>query len=163
MLSISDSAKISPLAHIEQSRLGTHIVIGDNVFIDSFVRIRPVGGRGNLEIGSNSDINSGCVLFTGNGILIGRNVLIAPNCTLAASNHAFASRELAIREQGFLPSKGGIVIEDDVWIGSNCTILDGARLHKGCVIGAGSLVRGTVEAFSINVGNPLRKIGMRDG
>ena len=60
-----------------------------------------------------------------------------------------------------MPSKGGIVIEDDVWIGANCTILDGATLRKGCIIGAGSLVRGEVPEYSIQTGNPLRRIGTR--
>jgi acetyltransferase-like isoleucine patch superfamily enzyme len=40
-------------------------------------------------------------------------------------------------------------------------ILDGAVLRRGCVIGALSLVNGEVEPYSINVGNPLRKIGER--
>ena len=161
MLSISETAQVSPLAHIEDSKRDTRIVIEDHVFVDSFVRIRPVGGMGDVRIGKNSFINSGTVIFSGNGVDIGEWVLIAPNCTLAPTNHAFQSRSTTIRHQGFLPSKGGILIEDDVWIGANCVVLDGAILRKGCVIGAGSLVRGEVEAYSIQSGNPLRKIGMR--
>lgn len=161
MLSISQTAQVSPLAHVEESRRGTNIVIEEHVFIDSFVRIRPVGGSGDVRIGANSFINSGTVIFSGNGIEIGEWVLIAPNCALVPTNHAYASRDTTIRHQGFLPSKGGIVIEDDVWIGANSTILDGSVLRRGCVIGAGSLVRGEVEAYSINSGSPLRKTGMR--
>lgn len=163
MLKISSTAQISKLADIEESRRGTSIVISDRVFIDSFVRIRPVGGSGDVHIGKDTFINSGTVIFSGNGVKIGEWVLIAPNCTLAPTNHAYTSRDKTIRHQGFLPSKGGIVIEDDVWIGANCTILDGAILRRGCVIGAGSLVRGEVEAYSVNSGNPLKKIGMRGG
>lgn len=161
MLNIAETAQISDLAHIEGSVRGTRITIEDHVFIDSFVRIRPVGGTGDVRIGRNSFINSGCVLFSGNGIDIGEWVLIAPNCTLAPTNHAYQSREVTIRHQGFLPGKGGIVIEDDVWIGANCVLLDGAVLRRGCVVGAGSVVRGEVEAYSVVAGNPLRKTGMR--
>lgn len=161
MLKISSTAEISNLADIEDSKRGTIIEIDDRVFIDSFVRIRPVGGSGNVYIGKDSFINSGSVIFSGNGITIGESVLIAPNCTLVPANHAFSVRNQTIRHQGFFPSKGGILIEDDVWIGANTTILDGAILRKGCVIGADSLVREEVEAYSINSGNPLRKIGMR--
>ncbi|WP_416898622.1 MAG: acyltransferase [Minwuia sp.] len=161
MISISKSAQVSRLADIEDSKFGTSILIEDRVYIDSFVRIRPVGGRGDVRIGKDSFINAGTVIFSGNGVDIGQWVLIAPNCTLAPTNHAYASRERTIRHQGFLPSKGGIVIEDDCWIGANCTVLDGSLLRKGCVIGAGSLVRGEVEAYSVNSGNPLRKTGMR--
>lgn len=161
MLKISSSAQVSKLADIEESKRGTKIEIDDRVFIDSFVRIRPVGGSGNVYVGKDSFINSGCVIFSGNGVTIGEFVLIAPNCTLAATNHSYSVRDKTIRHQGFLPSKGGIRIEDDVWVGANTTILDGAILRQGCVIGAGSLVRGEVEAYSVNSGNPLRKIGMR--
>lgn len=161
MLDIAATANISELAHLEGSVRGTRVIIEDDVFIDSFVRIKPVGGSGDIRIGKSSFINSGTVIFGGNGIDIGEHVLIAPNCTLAPTNHAFSDRETSIREQGFLPSKGGIVIEDDVWIGANCVLLDGAVLRKGCIIGAGSLVRGEVEAYSIQSGNPLAKMGMR--
>ncbi len=161
MLRIAETAEISPMAHVEESKRGTEITIEDHVYIDSFVRIRPVGGDGAVRIGKNSFINAGTVIFSGNGIDIGEWVLIAPNCTLAPTNHAYQSRETTIRHQGFLPSKGGIVIEDDVWIGAGCTILDGAILRQGCVIGANSLVRGEVEAYSIQSGNPLVKRGMR--
>ena len=57
--------------------------------IDAFVKIKPAGGSGDVVIGRGTVINSGCVLYTGNGIRIGRNVLIAANCTLAPTNHEF--------------------------------------------------------------------------
>jgi acetyltransferase-like isoleucine patch superfamily enzyme len=53
------------------------------------------------------------------------------------------------------------VIEDDVWVGANCVILDGAILRQGCVIGAQSLVKGAIEPYSINVGQPLKCVGYR--
>ena len=116
MLIISDRAKISKLAEIEDSVRGTRIEIKEGVVIDSFVKIKPVGGAGDIYIGANSYINSGVVIYSGNGIHIGENVLIASNCTLAPVNHEVQSRCKTIREQGFMPSRGGIVIEDDVWM-----------------------------------------------
>jgi virginiamycin A acetyltransferase len=89
------------------------------------------------------------------------NVLIAANCTLAANNHAFADPDMPIRQQGFQPSRGGILIGDDVWIGANCVLLDGTRIGKGAIIGAGSVVRGVVEPLAIMAGNPLVRIGTR--
>jgi len=161
MLKIHQDAKVSSLADIEDSIRGTSIYIGEGSVIDSFVKIKPAGGLGDLHIGSNTIINSGCVLYTGNGIKIGNNVSVAANCTFAPVNHQYQDKNILIQLQGFLPSKGGIIIEDDVWIGANSVILDGAYLQRGCVIGAGSLVRGVVKENSINVGNPLRRIGER--
>lgn len=162
MLNISSKAKISPLADIEDSIRGSKITIEDGVVIDSFVRIKPVGGRGDIVIGLNTYINSGTVIYSGNGIIIGAHCLIAANCTLAPVNHAFKDRSKLIHEQRFQPSRGGILVEDDVWIGSGAVLLDGAILRRGCIVGALSLVRGELPPYSINVGNPSRIIGYRE-
>lgn len=162
MLMISPKAQVSKLADIEDSVRGSRIVIGDGVRIDAFVKIKPVGGTGDVVIGANTYINSGCVIYSGNGIRIGEDVLIAANCTLAPVNHEFHRRDRKIVEQRFQPSRGGIIIEDDVWIGAGAVILDGAILRRGCIVGALSLVNGELQPYSINVGTPVRCIGYRE-
>ena len=161
MLLISAKASISKLADIEDSVRGTKIEIGDGVMIDAFVKIKPVGGTGDIFIGANSYVNSGCVIYSGNGVTIGRNVLIAANCTLAAVNHQFRSRDVPIAEQGFKPGRGGIVVEDDVWIGANCVIVDGAVIRRGAVVGAASFVNCELESYGIFVGTPARLVRHR--
>lgn len=160
-LVISQKAKISPLADIEDSVRGSRIVIESDAVIDAFVKIKPAGGDGDVIIGRDTIINSGTVIYSGNGVRLGAHVRVAANCTFAATNHAVAKRGTLIRDQGFQPSRGGILVEDDVWIGAGCVILDGAILRQGCVIGAGAVVRGEVTAYSIQAGSPLRQIGMR--
>ena len=161
MLEISKKARISPLADIEDSTRGSRIVIGDDTMIDSFVKIKPAGGSGDLEIGERCAINSGVVIYTGNGVRIGNNVAIAANTTIAAANHEFRDPARSFREQGFMPSRGGVIIEDDVWIGANAVLLDGAILRKGCIIGAGSIVGCEVPENSINYGQPAKSVGFR--
>lgn len=161
MITIAPTACVSKLADLEVSVRGTRIFVGDHSFIDSFVKIKPAGGKGDVVIGRHSYINSGVVIYSGNGVHIGDHVLIAANCTLAPVNHEFRLRDRLIREQGFQTSRGGIVIEDDVWIGANSVLLDGTIVRRGAVIGANSLVMGEVAAYSINVGSPCRQIGMR--
>lgn len=154
MLRIASDARISPLADIEDSVRGTLIEIGAGCLIDAFVKIKPVGGDGEIVIGAHSYVNSGTVIYSGNGVRIGTNVLIAANCTLAPVNHEFRERDRLIVEQGFMPSRGGILIEDDVWVGCNSVILDGAVLRRGCVVAAGSVVRGELPAYAVCSGNP---------
>lgn len=161
MLIISPQARVSRLADIEDSSRGTRIVVEDGVVIDSFVKIKPAGGLGDVVIGAGSVINSGCVLYTGNGIRMGRDVLVAANCTFAPANHAFGDLDRPIRSQGFQPSRGGIVIEDDVWIGANCVLVDGVVIGRGSVIGAGSVVRGVLPPFCIAFGTPAVVRGWR--
>lgn len=162
MLNIAISAKISPHAIIEDSIKGSKIIIGENCFIDAFVLIRPVAGEGDVVIGQRCYINCSTVLYSGNGITIGNDVLIAPNCTLTGSNHEFRQKNRTVYDQRFAPSKGGIVIEDDVWIGSNCSILDGAIIRKGAVIGANSLVNKEIPRNAVCYGNPAKIITYRE-
>jgi virginiamycin A acetyltransferase len=161
MNEISNSAKISSLSDIETSSRGSKLIVSDNVTIDAFVKIKFVGGIGNIEIGEDSFLNSHCVLYSGNGIKIGKNVLIAANCIFAPVNHEYKSRDITIIEQRFRPSKGGIIIEDDVWIGAGVIILDGSEIRKGCVIGAGSIVNGKTEEYGVYAGNPIKLVKYR--
>ncbi|RMF17677.1 MAG: acyltransferase [Candidatus Dadabacteria bacterium] len=160
-IEIHPDARVSPLADLEPSVRGSRYIIGAGSVIDAFVKFKPAGGTGDIIIGNNSYINSGTVLYSGNGIAIGNNVLIAANCTLAPTNHAWQDRQRPVRDQGFAPSKGGITIEDDVWIGAGCTVLDGAHIGTGCIIAAMTLVREKLEPYGIYAGIPARKIGDR--
>lgn len=58
-------------------------------------------------------------------------------------------------ECGILPgySTGDIVIEDGCWIGANVTILRNTHVGKGCVIGAGTIVKGIVPPHSLVIGS----------
>lgn len=161
MIDIHPTARVSHLADIEDSQRGSRIVVGAHSVLDSFVKVKPAGGSGDLCIGEHVVINSGCVLYTGNGIAIGNHVAIAANCTFAPVNHAYKEKGRLIREQGFLASKGGIRIEDDVWIGANCVLLDGAWLRRGCVVAAGSIVRGELAEYTVYAGQPLAPVGVR--
>ena len=88
--------------------------------------------------------------------------MIAPHCNFIEGSHEYRKNvETPIMFSGNF-SDGPIIIEDDVWIGANTVLLDGAILRHGCVIGAASLVRSEVQAYSINVGNPLRLIRYRE-
>jgi len=162
MKQISLTARVSALADLEESQRGSKLIVGDGTMIDSFVKIKFAGGSGDVIIGARSYINSGTVIYSGNGVTIGEDVLISANCTFAPVNHAYKRRDQKIIEQRFMPSRGGIIIEDDVWIGANTVILDGAILRRGCVVGAHSLVKTELPAYSIHVGNPLKLIGYRE-
>lgn len=157
MLKIDPTASVSSLADIEPSIRGTLFEIGARTVVDAFVKIKPAGGSGEVVIGADCNINSGTVIYSGNGVKIGDAVLIAANCTLAPVNHAFDDPDRRIRDQGFSASRGGIVIGDDVWLGANVVVLDGARIGDGCVVAAGSIVRGVLEPYHIYSGAPALK------
>ena len=120
-------------------RPNSSLVIGNNNYIGEFGNIRAAGGK----------------------VVIGNNNLIAQHVTMIATNHKF-SKNTPIKEQGWSSDgKNYVVIEDDVWIGANCVILPGVTIHKGAVIGAGSVVTKDVPEYTIVAGVPARIIKNR--
>lgn len=58
-------------------------------------------------------------------------------------------------------SKGHIIVDDDVWIGSGATVMSGVHIGQGCIVAAGSLVTKDTPPYSIVGGVPAKVIGMR--
>jgi acetyltransferase-like isoleucine patch superfamily enzyme len=115
-----------------------------------------------VSIGAHTFIQPRCVFSAFlSPIVIGSNVQIAPNCAFYSYDHGFAPGELISKQP--LRTRGGIVIEDDVWLGVNAVVLDGVTIGKGAVIGAGSVITKDVPAEAIVVGSPARVIGRRGG
>ena len=92
-------------------------------------------------------------------IRIGAFAEIAPNCAFYPYDHGYKANEL-IRCQP-LQTKGGIVIEDDVWLGFGVIVLDGVKIGRGAVIGAGAVVTGDIPEGAIAAGVPARVTKMR--
>ena len=134
-INIKDRARLERGVDI-RSLYDTHITIDENAYIGPYVVI---AGTGNIKIG--------------------KNCLIAPHCGIFANNHIFSDPTRPIEEQG-ITSKG-IVIEDDCWLGHNVTVIDGVKIGKGSIIGAGSVVNKNIPPFSIAVGTPVRIIRNR--
>jgi maltose O-acetyltransferase len=119
-----------------------------------------INSGADIDIGDNSGIGLNAYIL--GPLVIGRNVLIGPNCTLMAINHDTSHLDRPMIEQGDLPARPPI-IEDDVWIGANVTVLPGRRIGTGSVVGAGSVVTRDVPAFAVAAGNPARVLSYRTG
>ena len=146
---------------IYQAKSGGAVKIGKRTHLHPEIIIE-TGEKGCLIIGNDTHIQPRCQFSAYKGsIEIGSNVQIAPFCAFYPYNHRFESKK-AIRDQS-LSTKGGIVIEDDAWIGVGVIVLDGVRIGKGSVIGAGSVVRDNIPDESIAVGVPACVVKMRKG
>jgi acetyltransferase-like isoleucine patch superfamily enzyme len=138
------------------------VALGDNVKIGAYSVIvgAPASNLGEgISMGANSAIDAYSFLGSSGFISIGENVIMGQHVGFHPENHNFDRTDVPIREQG--TTRQGITIEDDVWVGSNAIFLDGAHVGKGCVIGAGSVVRGAIPPYSIAVGVPARVVRSR--
>ncbi len=134
-----------------------NVSFGNRITFDDNVEVRNLT-KTDSYIGDNVSINRNTVV---RGFFrIGNDVAIAPNCTIIGANHNFDKIDVPIKKQGS-SNRGGVVIEDNVWIGANCVVLDGVTIGRGCVIGAGSIVTKSIPPYSIAVGNPCKVIKSR--
>jgi len=126
-----------------------------------FVCVKKIKIMDNFLAASNVEINA----CDSHGIFIGNNVGLAPRTYIRAANHSYDKLDVATAHQKHncksIEHKNNvysIVIEDDVWIGAGSIILSGAKIGKGSVVSAGSVISSEVSPFSVIAGNPGRVI-----
>ena len=155
-ISISNNTRIGSHSRIEAPK--GSVTIGDNCQIYRFSQILTYKAK--ITIGSFNSIHPFVVISGPGDITIGSYVRIATRATIVAGSHVFDDAAVPIHNQGMRGK--GITIEDDVWIGTNATILDGVILAKGSIIGANSVVTKSTEPYKIYGGVPAKCIGKRD-
>lgn len=106
----------------------------------------------NITIGKNVFINSGCHFQDQGGITIGDGVLIGHNVVLATLNHDFSPKKRSTLHPA------PIVIGENVWIGSNATIVPGVTIGNGSIIAAGAVVTKNVPENVVAGGVPAKII-----
>jgi acetyltransferase-like isoleucine patch superfamily enzyme len=133
------------------------VVVGDRCRIGRGAILATHGGW--IEIGDNTTVQPYAVLYGHGGLRIGSYVRIAAHVVVIPANHVVDGVARPIALQG--ETREGIVIEDDVWIGANSTVLDGCRIGRGAVVAAGSVVTRDVPELAIVAGAPARVIRYR--
>lgn len=144
-------------------RMGKNVVLTSNsevnlaginhpVIIATYSKDSVVILEDNVGI-SGASINcvTKCVLK--NGVMIGANVNIW-DTDFHPVEVALRKKQLSIQDAQTAP----IVIEKNVWIGANSTILKGVTIGENTVVGAMSLVNKSLPSNSICAGNPAKRI-----
>lgn len=148
---IDDQAVLDAKGLASAVELGNQILLGRNSILScSDARIR---------IGNFVSIGPFCFFASKSHITIGSNVSIGSGTHLMAGGHAFDDPDTPIIRQKRVSE--GIVVEDDVWIGSGSRVLDGVTIGRNSIIGAGAVVTADIPAHTVAVGIPARVIRQR--
>ena len=115
----------------------------------------------NISIGDNFYTNHNCVILDGAKVTFVDNVFIAPNCVFSTAGHPIDAEQRNAGLEIALP----ITVGNNVWIGTNVSVLPGVTIGDNCVIGAGGVVNKDIPSNVVAAGNPcrvLRPITERD-
>lgn len=121
-----------------------HVTVGKSTY--GPIEVLYDSGAGRLKIGNYCSIAKNVRFLLGGGHNYRRI------STYPFQTKIYHSKGAPLRDERI-----DIVVEDDVWIGFDCIVLAGAKIGKGSVIGAGSVVTGRIPPYSVYVGNKVIK------
>ncbi|MEA1916321.1 MAG: acyltransferase [Campylobacterota bacterium] len=142
------------------------IIFGDNVTIgidpspylySSYCYVEARNSHSVIKIDSSSFINNGCTLIAeGDGIEIGKKCLIGTGCEIFDSDFHNLDPQLRLDPHSIKTQK--VILEDNVFLGSNVKVLKGVTIGENSVIANGSVVTKSIEANVVAGGIPAKKI-----
>lgn len=130
-----------------------NVVLGKHFTIKKSAYFAAVGG-GKLIIGNDVYFNNNCMVVARDSITIRNHCSFGPNVIIYDHDHNFGKNGI---EPGYQTSP--IIIDSNCWIGGNVTILRGTHIGEGCIIGAGSVIKGEIPPYSVVFSN--REITIR--
>lgn len=96
-------------------------------------------------------------------VYIGRYTVISINVTIVTNNHrsTIGVPQCLLGASHINDTTKDIHIGEDVWVGTNATILSNGDLGRGCIVGACSLVTKPVPPYALVVGSPAKIVGVK--
>lgn len=152
---VGEDVIIWPLAKVLNPEL---ISIGNSVIIDDFVLL---GGSEGTEIGSFVHIGAHTSIGGGGRFSMGDFSGLSGGVRVYTGNEDYLGGSLtnpAVPPPWRMPTRADTHIGRHAIVGANAVLLPGVTLGEGAVVGAGSLVTGDCEPWTINVGSPARPI-----
>lgn len=141
-------------------RIGKSIILGTHIQLTAWDIHNCKRFTPSIEIGDGCQIGSYNHITAVNSIVIGKGVLTGKFVTITDNSHGNpGDKETELSPiKRHVYSKGGVVIEDNVWIGDKATILPNVRIGKCSIIGSNAVVTKDVPPYCVVGGNPARII-----
>jgi acetyltransferase-like isoleucine patch superfamily enzyme len=114
-----------------------------------------------IAVGDHVFMGMDTVINTTVPVVIGSDVMFGPGVTIMGGDHNISEVGKRMRDVKTGGKNIPIIIEDDVWISVNVTILKGVNISEGTVIGAGSIVTKSLPPYSVCMGNPCKSKKLR--
>ena len=143
-----------------------YINYGKNLSLGTGCRIEIFDNGRNeptLKFGNNVQLNDYVHIVGMNSVTIGNNVLMASHIFISDNSHGSYKGDEMDSAPTIPPMEreyptAPISIGDNTWICEGVVIMPGTEIGQGCIIGAHSIVRGSIPDNCIAVGNPARVI-----
>lgn len=143
------------------SRDALSITVGDRTILSNNVMLSSKDGS--ISIGSDVGINAQSIIqsTTGNSVVIGNDCVIGQRClVIGGGNYDISDPDRLTRVSPIIDD-GGVIIEDNVWLGANVSVLGGVTVARGSVAGAGALLSRSVPPLSVCLGVPAQVVRKR--
>lgn len=158
-ISIGNNVVIEDYAMLAIQGVGDEkIEINDSVLIGKGAIVK--ARAGSIYIRDNVSVGFDCLIASTSKVYIGKHCLFGARCYIGGAQHSFDRTDIPITRQP-INSKGGVRIEDDVWLGVHVVVNDGVKISKGAVIGAGSVVTKDIPPYAVAAGVPAKVIKKR--
>lgn len=140
-------------------RLGDGVQFGwrdSPLFYSGYCHVEASKAGATIEVGDRTEFNNNLMIKSeGGGIRIGRDGLFGAHVEIFDSDFHDLHPE---RRKTGEPRVAPVEIGDNVFVGMGARILKGATIGTGSVIGAGSVVTGAIPAGVVAAGNPARVV-----
>ncbi len=122
--------------------------IGCDVLIARNCVVQAKTDKGFIDVGDYCTVGDHCTISSSGGVRVGKYVGIAGHCFIGGGRYRTNRADGPMMKQDVF-THGPVDIGDDCWIGMGARILDGVKIGRGSIVGAGVVVREDIPEYTI--------------